>query len=425
MHLAEWAQALVDHLERYGRLPDLARNGRRLRPDLAWFSSPEGGAAQPRFVEMPVLARAWMPLAATLVLACLLSLLIPMSGGQWREVLRASGSAHIAAATPTVTATPTPTATATPTPTPTSTPTPTPTATATPTDTATATETPTAMPTATSTSTSTSTPTPTATSTFTDTPTSSPTPSETPTPIETGEPTATPGPGQCVYTPEDWLTYPETWPAEGIPIGGLTYSAAEALAILETPPTRDATYTVTQELIAAKLNFFNGTDSEPITVTVNSADAWLVQYPLGSNPADPDRQTGLDLATTLADYNQGLLGPERCTIETPTPIPTDTPSPMPTDTPLPPTPTDAPLPAAPTDTPSPPAPTDTPIPPSPTNTPLPPPPPTPTDTPLPPTPSNTPLPPPPPTPTDTPLPPTATDTPLPSTPTDTPTPPPH
>lgn len=185
----------------------------------------------------------------------------------------------------------------------------------------------------------------------------------------------------CTHTQGYWKNHPEAWPVEEISLGGIPYSKAEAIAILEVSPQGDATYILAHELIAAKLNIASGADPSAVDGAIRDADQWLIVNPLGSDPEDPARADGIDMAGILAEYNEGALGPRCCdepeellefldvaspttmatetatstATATDTATPTATATPAPTDTPLSieaptstetPTPTDTPPPEA-------------------------------------------------------------------------------
>jgi len=95
-------------------------------------------------------------------------------------------------------------------------------------------------------------------------------------------------------------------------IGGFTYWKWQANAILWTSPKGDATYILAQQLIAAKLNILNGAGANAVASTIADADDWLTGHPLGSDPKMGDRDDGIALASTLDDYNNGLLGSDHC-----------------------------------------------------------------------------------------------------------------
>jgi hypothetical protein len=128
----------------------------------------------------------------------------------------------------------------------------------------------------------------------------------------------------CTYTQGYWKNHPLAWPVIELILGGVTYSQEEVMVILRTSPRGDATYILAHQLIAAKLNVSNGADETAIAVTIAAADGWLIAHPLGSNPSGAERDEGLALASTLDDYNSGLIGPGRCDDATPTPTITPT-----------------------------------------------------------------------------------------------------
>jgi hypothetical protein len=116
----------------------------------------------------------------------------------------------------------------------------------------------------------------------------------------------------CVHSEGFWTNHPDDWPLEEIAIGGVVYSKDGAIGILLTPPRGDATIIVAHQLIAAMLNVAEGAASGDIEPTIKGADAWLSINPVGSDPSDPERETGIALATLLDDYNNGLSGPVGC-----------------------------------------------------------------------------------------------------------------
>lgn len=159
-------------------------------------------------------------------------------------------------------------------------------------------------------------------------------------------------PANCTLTQGYWKNHASAWPVDTLVLGGVTYTQAEAIAILRTAPRGDATYILIDQLIAATVSLAHGADSSAIAATVAAADAWLSAHPLGSKPAGAARDEGIGLAAALDDFNNGRTGPGHCGDEaTPVPSPTATqPTATPTDTATPtatatPTPTDTPPPA--------------------------------------------------------------------------------
>jgi hypothetical protein len=115
--------------------------------------------------------------------------------------------------------------------------------------------------------------------------------------------------GNCTLTQGFWKNHAGAWPVEELVLGGVTYTKAEAIAILRTPPRGDATYILIHQLIATKLNVAAGADPSAIATVITDADAWLASHPLGSKPTGADRETGIMLAGLLDDFNNGVTGP--------------------------------------------------------------------------------------------------------------------
>ncbi|MEP7218925.1 MAG: SdrD B-like domain-containing protein, partial [Bacteroidota bacterium] len=112
--------------------------------------------------------------------------------------------------------------------------------------------------------------------------------------------TSPPGTGTRGY----WVNHPENWPVSQITLGCVTYSQAEAIAILQKATKGDKTYIIASQLIATKLNLVNGNNSSCIAGTVASADDWMCSNPLGSGGKNA-WTTGQVLEKALDDYNNG------------------------------------------------------------------------------------------------------------------------
>ena len=114
-----------------------------------------------------------------------------------------------------------------------------------------------------------------------------------------------PGTGTIGY----WKNHPQAWPVQQITLGGVTYTKAQAIAILGQPSRGDKTIDLAKQLIAAKLNVIIGNDASCIAATIAAADAWLVQHPVGSNVRSSSAAwaTGGPLHQRLDDYNNGRL----------------------------------------------------------------------------------------------------------------------
>jgi hypothetical protein len=111
----------------------------------------------------------------------------------------------------------------------------------------------------------------------------------------------------CTADAGYWKNHPEEWAIRRMTLGKAKYSAAEILDILHTPAGGDASYILAHHLIAAKLNVASGISGDSLEGAIDAADDWLEDFPLGSNPVDPDRQDGIDLKDLVIAHNQGLM----------------------------------------------------------------------------------------------------------------------
>jgi hypothetical protein len=119
-------------------------------------------------------------------------------------------------------------------------------------------------------------------------------------------PPAAPGTG----TPGYWKNHSEAWPVETITIGGVVYTKAQAIALMQKATKGDKTYNMFEQLVAAKLNVLAGNEASCINGTIAAADLWMATYgPVGSNvkASSAAWAVGGPLATTLDRYNNGQL----------------------------------------------------------------------------------------------------------------------
>jgi hypothetical protein len=118
------------------------------------------------------------------------------------------------------------------------------------------------------------------------------------------------GPG--TGTPGYWKNHSEAWLVDEITIGGVTYTKAEAIAIMLDVGRGDKTHTMFSALVAAKLNVLMGNDDSCVADTIAEADAWMADHgPVGSGVRAGGRNSpwrdGEPLYFVLDDYNNGLL----------------------------------------------------------------------------------------------------------------------
>lgn len=124
----------------------------------------------------------------------------------------------------------------------------------------------------------------------------------------------------CTSTQGYWKNHAWDWSSVSLDLGGVTYSHAQALAILQSPSNGDASLILAHQLIAAKLNILvNGASSGSVSATVAAADAWLAAnadadgtLPFGVSPASPAGSQATPLANVLDQFNNGLIGPGHC-----------------------------------------------------------------------------------------------------------------
>jgi alpha-tubulin suppressor-like RCC1 family protein len=116
----------------------------------------------------------------------------------------------------------------------------------------------------------------------------------------------------CTRTLGYWKAHAEAWPTTTLGLCGRTWTQAQALQILNTQPQGDASYILAHQHIAAALNLAAGADPTAIAQVYPAANAWCTVNPPGANPKGAVRAAGIDLAGTLDDYNNGLIGPGHC-----------------------------------------------------------------------------------------------------------------
>jgi hypothetical protein len=126
-------------------------------------------------------------------------------------------------------------------------------------------------------------------------------------------PVAQPGTG----TPGYWKNHPDAWPdsvaANGITVGGHTYTKAQAIAALGNVG-KDKTYTMFSSLVPAMLNLIVGNDPTCVASTIALADLWMTAPPVGYGPVGSGVQAsslawkkGEPLHRLMDNYNNGML----------------------------------------------------------------------------------------------------------------------
>jgi len=119
-------------------------------------------------------------------------------------------------------------------------------------------------------------------------------------------PTPVTGPG--TGTPGYWANHPDAWPTNQIVIGGITYTKAAAIQLIQMSVTGDKRYTIFPSLVSAKLNVMIGNDSSCIASAIAMADAWWATYNGSAVTAKSAAWKAIEpTQQTLDAYNNGLL----------------------------------------------------------------------------------------------------------------------
>lgn len=127
----------------------------------------------------------------------------------------------------------------------------------------------------------------------------------------------------CTLTQGYWKTHSEHGPApyddnwENLADGADTAFFDSGMSyhdVLWTPPKGgNAYFTLAHQYIAAELNILNGADGEDITSEMDAAAALFAgQGPWDTTLSKPETKLAKSLASTLDNYNNGLIGPGHC-----------------------------------------------------------------------------------------------------------------
>lgn len=131
----------------------------------------------------------------------------------------------------------------------------------------------------------------------------------------------TPNPGDgdgdgglpCPFTQGFWKNHPEVWPVNTLNLGSQNYTQSELIDILKTPVRGDASLILAHQLIPAKLNVANGSDSANISAAITEADGLLSSFsgklPQGVRPSIDMGHNMTSVAEELDSYNNRALTP--------------------------------------------------------------------------------------------------------------------
>ncbi|HEY3290861.1 MAG TPA: hypothetical protein VGK87_12090, partial [Anaerolineae bacterium] len=119
-------------------------------------------------------------------------------------------------------------------------------------------------------------------------------------------------PNTCTYTASYWTNHTASWPTMALTIGGLGYTQAQLVTLLNTDPGGDISIALVKQVIASVLSAARGSDASAVQTTLKAAQDWLWNYPPHSNPASPASDKATAYASTLSNFNTGATGPGRC-----------------------------------------------------------------------------------------------------------------
>ncbi len=117
----------------------------------------------------------------------------------------------------------------------------------------------------------------------------------------------------CTLTQGFWKNHPDAWPVSSLTLGSVSYSEAQLISILKTPPAGNGLIQLAHQLTAAKLNIAAGADDSDIAAAIAAADALidgLTVPPIGSGFLSPSDTSSLIDALTA--FNEGATGPGHC-----------------------------------------------------------------------------------------------------------------
>jgi hypothetical protein len=109
--------------------------------------------------------------------------------------------------------------------------------------------------------------------------------------------------GKCTFTQGYWKNHGNKWPVSTLKIGTVTYTKAQLLDMLNTPPAGgDALLILAHQLIAAKLNLLNGS-VVPVGVTaaITAADALIGSKVPGVDFVDANSLLGQQMVA-ISDF---------------------------------------------------------------------------------------------------------------------------
>jgi hypothetical protein len=108
---------------------------------------------------------------------------------------------------------------------------------------------------------------------------------------------------QCAHTAGWWREHPDDWPVGEVLVGGVSYTKAQAGALMAGSSCADASKCLAKQLIGALLNVLSGAFAAPAEDAIALAQAFLVAHPVGTKPVGDAGDTALVLKDALLGYN--------------------------------------------------------------------------------------------------------------------------
>lgn len=121
--------------------------------------------------------------------------------------------------------------------------------------------------------------------------------------------------GNCLLSSGYWMNHPAAWCVQSIQVGCANYNVVQGILIMRHSSSQDKTYSLAQQLIAAKLNIAcKSTSNNCISSAISAADTWFCAHPVGSGVRASSAAWREISAThsALEQYNRGVLCAPTC-----------------------------------------------------------------------------------------------------------------
>jgi uncharacterized protein YjbI with pentapeptide repeats len=126
----------------------------------------------------------------------------------------------------------------------------------------------------------------------------------------------------CTNPARYWRENPDAWPVDEIELAGVTVTNVDGHIMIDPVDDRDDNgYSkwrkrmpkrVFRQYLAAWLNALAGADTTDIELTLDDAETWMLENPIGSKPKWRARWEGWKILRKLRRFNNGRTGPGNC-----------------------------------------------------------------------------------------------------------------